>query len=198
MNEPIDRRTAVKLAASGTLAFAFGCSWSDVENARDRLESMRAEPYSPEFFNAHEWQTVGILTDLIIPEDDRSPGATQAGVPEFIDVIMHDRGGRAAERMREGLAWLDAECQRRFTKDFVDGSNAERRRVLDDIAWPDRAAPEHGEGVAFFNAFRDLTGAGFFSSRIGVDDLEYTGNRYVTQWDGCTEPALRKLGVSYG
>ena len=70
--------------------------------------------------------------------------------------------------------------------------------MLDDIAWPERAHPSRSHGVAFFNNFRDLTAAGFWTTRLGIDDLQYLGNRSVARWNGCPDEALKKLGVSYG
>ena len=99
--------------------------------------------------------------------------------------------------IRSGLAWLAAESRKRFAKPYVDATEAERRQILDDIAWPGRARPEMSRGVAFFNRFRDLTASGFWSSPIGYRDLEYQGEVFVREWNGCPEPALRKLGVSY-
>ncbi|MND07694.1 hypothetical protein D3C83_298540 [compost metagenome] len=68
--------------------------------------------------------------------------------------------------------------------------------MLDEIAWPRRARPEVAEGVAFFNSFRDLTATGFFTSKMGMEDLRYMGNTYVAEWTGCPPEALAKLGVS--
>ena len=51
------------------------------------------------------------------------------------------------------------------------------------------------EPVSFFSNFRNLTASGFWSSRMGVDDLGYKGNTYVQQWDGCPAPQLEKLGL---
>ena len=99
--------------------------------------------------------------------------------------------------MRGGLAWLDTESRARFGHPFVEAVEAERTAILDDIAWPARARPEMSQGVAFFNRFRDLTASGFWSTRIGVDDLQYMGNRGMVRWDGCPPEALAKLGVSY-
>jgi gluconate 2-dehydrogenase gamma chain len=144
---------------------------------------------------------VRVLADLVIPADERSGGATEARVPEFVDFILADPLASPHEReegqtaIRGGLAWLDHECRRRFSRPFLEGSDAERRAVLDDVAWPERAAPEMGPGVAFFNAFRDLAAAGFWSSRIGVDDLAYQGNTYVAEWTGCPPEVLAKVGV---
>lgn len=51
--------------------------------------------------------------------------------------------------------------------------------------------------MAFFNRFRDLTASGFFSSRMGSEDLRYTGNAAQPEWTGCPDAALARLGVSY-
>src|SRR5205807_1712176 len=135
--------------------------------ARAREALGRGAPYEPKHFTAHEWDTVRLLVDLIIPKDDRSGGATDAGVPEFMDFMLGDDPDLQTP-IRGGLAWLDHECDDRWTKTFVACSDAERTALLDDIAWPKKAKPEHAAGVAFFNSFRDFTASGFFSSKLGV------------------------------
>ena len=95
---------------------------------------------------------VRVLVDLIIPKDERSGSATDAGVPEFMDFMMNDQPARQTA-MRGGLAWIDLECQDRFDKRFLECTAAERTAVLDDIAWPAKARPEFSQGVAFFNSF---------------------------------------------
>jgi hypothetical protein len=134
--------------------------------------------------------------DLIIPRDERSGSATDAGVPAFIDFMLIDRPNMQTV-IRGGLTWTDAECERRFGKTFVACTDAQRRELLDDIAWPKRARREMSQGVAFFNRFRDLTASGFWSSKMGVEDQRYIGNTYVREWTGCPDAALEKLGVSY-
>lgn len=194
------RRDVVQVLAAAPLAGAFDWTALDVELAARALHGLRrrGQQYQPKFFSAHEWQTVRLLVDLIIPADERSGSATAAGVPEFMDFILQDQSGRQTA-MRGGLAWLDTECRERLGKpSFLECTDAERRAVLDDIAWPAQARPELSHGVAFFNSFRDLTASGFWSSRVGVEDLRYLGNTSVPGWNGCPEEQLRKLGVSYG
>jgi gluconate 2-dehydrogenase gamma chain len=98
--------------------------------------------------------------------------------------------------MRGGLAWLDLEASERFGKTFVTATDAQRRQILDDIAWPKKARPELSQGVAFFNRFRDLTASGFFSSEIGYKDVKYVGNVFNPGFNGCPPEANAKLGVS--
>jgi Gluconate 2-dehydrogenase subunit 3 len=196
-----DRRDVLRLLAAAPMAAAFTLTADEARAASALAQAAQqaatsAAPFTPKFFTPHEWETVRLLVDLIIPRDDRSGSATDAGVPEFMDFIVLDQPTRQTA-MRGGLAWLDLECQQRFDKTFVACSDTERTAVLDDIAWPQRAQPERRHGVAFFNSFRDLTATGFWTSKMGITDLQYMGNRSVAQWRGCPEDALKKLGVSY-
>lgn len=194
----MDRRRVVQLLAAAPLA-GFDWTAADIERAARAVAELRgsSQAYQPKFFTAHEYQTVRVLVDLIIPRDARSGAAMDAGVPEFMDFIVGDQASRQTA-MRGGLAWLDTECRERLGKDFVECDDGQRRAVLDDIAWPARARPELSHGVAFFTSFRDLTASGFWSSKMGVEDLGYMGNTVVPEWKGCPDEQLKKLGVSYG
>jgi len=193
------RRDVLKLLLA---APAVGFTWTEAEAAQAGAAAQAAraattaKPFVPKFFTATEFRLVRTLADLIIPKDERSGSASDAGVPEFMDFMMIDQPERQVA-MRGGLAWLDVECQQRFDKTFLDCAAAEQTSVLDDIAWPAKARPELAHGVAFFNSFRDLTASGFWTTRMGIDDLQYVGNRSVARWNGCPDAALKKLAVSY-
>lgn len=189
----IDRRTLLRLAAAAPLAAAF--SWTGDEVVEASVQTRTAQrPFKPVFFTAHEYETVKVLVNLIIPKDARSGSATDAGVPQFMDFIVNEQTNRQ-NAMRGGLAWLDLECHRRFDRDFVTATDAQRGNVLDDIAWPQRVKPETSHGVPFFNSFRDLTASGFWSSKMGIEDLKYMGNTFVPVWNGCPDEVLKKLGL---
>src|SRR5688572_26630442 len=134
------------------------------------------------FFDEHEMKTISVLADIIIPKDDKSGSATDAGVPDFIEFIVKDRPSYKVP-MRGGLKWLDVQCMKRYNKDFISCSDSEKIEMVDAIAYPEKAKPEMKQGVAFFNTMRDLTACGFFSSKMGVEDLGYVGNK-PNQWDG--------------
>jgi len=213
MGEIMDRRQALQL-----LGAAAGFAWTadELASASGLAQAAReatapTAPYAPRFFTAHEWETVRVLVDLIIPRDERSGSATDAGVPELMDFLMIDEPRLAHESSRQtavrgGLAWIDAECQRRFDKTLVACTETERIALLDDISQPlpetileDPDAPTIpplSHGRAFFATFRDLTATGFWTTKMGMEDLQYLGNRYVADWNGCPDAALKKLGVS--
>ncbi len=193
----VNRREALQVLG-GIPLLAAGLSPDLVRRATIATREMQASgaPFTPRFWSAHELATVNILVDLIIPRDERSGSATEAGVPEFMDFIL-DENKDMRTAYRGGLAWLDGESRRRFTKNFIAASDSQRRQLLDDIAWPKKAKPELSHGVAFFSKFRDFTASGFFSSKMGVSDLQYIGNEFVTEWKGCPPEAMKKLGVTY-
>lgn len=195
------RRDALKLAAVTPLAgVAVSPQMERVEKFMASLAEGEAQQgYVPKFFTVKEFRTVRVLADYVIPRDDRSGSATDAKAPEYMDFVMNDEltseGNKIA--MRGGLAWLDNECRKRFNnKTFVQSTDAERKQVLDDIAFPRKARPEMAAGVTFFNRFRDMTAAGFFSSAMGWRDLRYIGNVFNPGWNGCPPAANEKLGVS--
>lgn len=198
----MNRRDALKILGIAPLAASIGVSPGHLERVARAVATLEEQPVAaaaPAFFTAHEWATVRLLVDYIIPRDERSGSATDAKVPEFIDFLMADKESSDASRtqMRGGLAWLDNECQHRFAKSFVGASDAQRRQVLDDIAWPKKARPGLHHGVIFFSRFRDLTASGFFSSQMGWQDVQYKGNVALPAWNGCPPEALKKLGVNY-
>ena len=111
----IDRRRALALLASAPLATTFVCTGADAAKAQSAI----GDDYQTTFFTAHEYDTVRLLVDILIPRDARSGSATDAGVPEFMDFLMTDQPERQLA-MRGGLVWLDVECLERFDNNFVD------------------------------------------------------------------------------
>jgi hypothetical protein len=187
----LNRREAIGLVASLPMAsLVIGRE----EAVAAAAEVAQSKPYALRFFSPREYATVVALSDLLLPRDAKSASASEAGAPEFIDYIVAEQPARQTA-MRGGLVWLDSECRQRFDKSFVDCTDAERRQVADDIAWPRKARPDMSHGVAFFTAMRDLVATGFWSSRIGVEDLGYLGNRPVGEFTVPPE-ILKKLGVS--
>jgi gluconate 2-dehydrogenase gamma chain len=147
-------------------------------------------PYQRKVFDDRQWRTVHVLCDLIIPADEVSGSATQAGVPEFIDDWLdfrsrEDGNENLTAQILGGLQWLDLESNRLFQTGFAGATRDQQKQILDRIAWPARAAAADRPWVAFFSRFRDLTVSGFFSSKLGVADLPYLGNRAVAEWKGC-------------
>jgi gluconate 2-dehydrogenase gamma chain len=160
------------------------------------LDSSSPAPATHEHrvLNDHEWNTICVLSDLIIPADERTGSATQAGVPEFIDAWLDLWRETLLAEIRGGLTWLDIECNRLFNRDFAACLETQQKQILDRIAYPAKASLEDANAVAFFNHLRDLVVSAFFSSKMGVKDLPYLGNIMVADWEGCPPEVLSKLG----
>ena len=200
--DTLNRRKMLKvLGAAPAMA---GIAWTEAEAQQAHQHAQQARrnaaaakaAFKPRFFTAHEYATVTALANLIIPKDERSGSASDAGVPEFIDFMMTDQPDRQL-LMRGGIRWLDAECRKRYQQPFVKATAAQQTEMCEALAYPAKARPEHSHGVRFFSALRDLTATGFFTSRIGIADLEYKGNTFVPKWTGAPKEALDHLGVSY-
>ena len=195
----LNRREALKVLGAVPVAAAMGPAVAHAESATGVVQAAIAQQTGPKFFSAHEWKTLRVLVDYIIPRDEHSGSATEAKVPEYIDFLLAEKDANPATQvaMQGGLAWIDTESLKRFNKTFVSATDAQRREILDDIAYPAKAKPEMSHGVVFFNRLRDMTASGFFSSAIGFQDLKYQGNVFNPGYDGCPPAALEKLGVSY-
>lgn len=179
-----DKKPVVKAADPGT-----GIDRHPDEKKRD--EKLMAE----KFFDDHEMATIAVLADIIIPKDETSGSATEAGVPAFIEFIVKDRPAHQLP-MRGGLKWLDVQSLKRYNKRFIESSSQDQLALVDEIAFPERAKPEMKQGVAFFNRMRDLTATGFFTSEMGIKDLGYAGNK-PNRWDGVPQEVLDQYGVKY-
>jgi hypothetical protein len=145
----VPRRVALKVIGAVPMAVAAGAVEAAPPAAKPATAAAAAKKAAAKakFFTDHEWKTAGTLADMIIPRDAKSGSATEAGVVEFMDEWVDYWGERIQAQMRGGLMWLDAETTRRFDQRFVECTNAQRRQVLDTIAYPPRelATPVAGQ-----------------------------------------------------
>lgn len=147
------------------------------------------------FFTEHEIATVAVLCDLILPATSTAGSAVEAGVPEFITFIVKDMKSQQIP-LRGGLMWLEHRALLKFNAAFIECNADQQKQLLDEIAYPDNASPEVAQGVTFFNRMRNLVLAGYYTTRMGVDDLGYKGNT-PNVWDGVPEAVLAKHGLAY-
>ena len=142
--------------------------------------------YVPKYFSPHQYETLTALCDAILPKDDRSAGAVEAGAPEFIDLLTSENE-RYQLRLGGGLFWLDGACADRYGKPFLDCAPEQRKELLDLIAFRKNARKDSSlsQGVAFFAFLRRLACDGYFTSKIGFADLQYIGNTALREFPGC-------------
>jgi len=142
--------------------------------------------YTPKYFNSHQYETLRSLCQSIIPADAECGGAIEAGAPEFIDLLTSENEEYQA-RLGGGLIWLDATCQQRFGKVYLEASPGQQTEILDLISHRrnEDADPTLRSGIQFFAFLRNLTTDGFFTSEIGIKYLGYIGNEYLDEFPGC-------------
>lgn len=203
----VDRRTAIKwvLAASAALQLP------TVGLAQDTLKNVSGYGKDPNLLKIHQlgelWPltlseaqraTATVLSDLIIPADEHSPAASKVGVVDFIDEWVsapYPVNQRDKPVVVEGLAWLDAESQRRFKNRFSALTEKERAAICDDISAAKPAA-QLAEAAAFFSRYRALTAGGYYTTPVGMKDLRYVGNVAMTTFEGPPPEVLKRLGLA--
>ena len=146
-------------------------------------------PYTPQFFKPEEFETVSLLSEMIIPADE-TPGARQARVADYIDFIVYS----AAEfepsleaRWTAGLGRLDRESREKFGNPFRKLPAAAREKLMEAMSLPERDAHARHPNFEFYRLLKGMTVEGFYSSRVGlVDVLGYQGLTYLADFPGCT------------
>jgi gluconate 2-dehydrogenase gamma chain len=212
----MDRRKSIKALMVGTVSTGVvieACSTDDkkpvvIEASKPEVAGMPNIDRFPEeaandkklltgekFFTAEEMATITVLGDIIIPKDDVSGSASEAGVPAFIEFIVKDMPQHQTP-MRGGLRWLDMQCLQRYEKAFTNCTHEQQIAMVDEIAYPEKAKPAMKQGVSFFNLMRNLTASGFYTTEMGFKDMGYVGNR-PNQWNGVPDDVLKQYGLAY-
>ncbi|HEY2940886.1 MAG TPA: gluconate 2-dehydrogenase subunit 3 family protein [Vicinamibacteria bacterium] len=193
----LERREVLRILAlaAGASTYPGFSRWSFAcGHAGSALLQVKRPSYTPRFFSADEYATVERLADLIIPSDG-SPGAREAGVSEFID-FMVSSDPAVQYRFRYGLTWLDAHAGRLHGAPFRALDEPKQSDLLGRLAYRDRYRDGEDEGRAFFKLIREHTIMGFYTSRIGLEQLDYPGLRIYAESPGCPhagDPEHRQL-----
>jgi Gluconate 2-dehydrogenase subunit 3 len=145
-----------------------------------------AGKYMPKYFTAKQYEMISSLCDTIIPKDEKSGSALEAGAPEFIDLLTSENEDYQLA-LGGGLMWLDTRCVDQYGKVFMECSPEQKKEILDLIAFRKNAKKDPGlsQGVAFFAFLRKMTCDGYYTSKIGIADLQYIGNVTRSEWPGC-------------
>jgi len=208
----MDRRESIKALVIGTVSAGTvleACKTDDKkkpadaavtpdESTADRMPEeieYNKKQLAEKFFNEHEMATIVLLGDIIIPKDDMSGSASDAKVGDFIEFIVNDMPDHQVP-MRGGLRWLDLQMLNKYEKPFKDCTSEQQIAMVDQIAYPKKAKPEMAQGVKFFNLIRNLTVTGFYTTKIGYDDVGFVGNK-PNQWNGVPPDVLKQYNMAY-
>lgn len=209
----MDRRESLKSIVLGTVAGGLALHGCKPENVASESEALQeaaelygrtkkekerdAELNADQFFNEHELETIGVLSALILPANDKFPSAKDVGVPEFIEFVVKDMPHYQTP-IRGGLMWLDHTSNTRFEEEFKSITEDQQKEILDEIAYPDITKPQ-GEWPLeerFFLNMRNITLTGYYTTKTGIEDLGYKGNQFNV-WDGVPNDVLEQHGMAY-
>lgn len=144
-------------------------------------------PYEAKFFNADQLALVATISELIIPTDDHSKGAKDAGVPEFIDLMISESPAETKKAWTDGLVAMDKMSQDKNSLPFNKATKEQQIAMLTEIC-KNEAKPKTQE-ERFFKTIKNMTIDGYYTSKIGIhDELQYKGNTYLKEFKGCTHP----------
>jgi gluconate 2-dehydrogenase gamma chain len=191
MSSGISRRDILKTlaltAAGGSVLQVIPAQAAEYAHQAVRKDKAAAAgKYTPKYFTPHQYETLSSLCETIIPKDEKSGGALEAGAPEFIDLLTSENE-RYQLKLGGGLFWLDGFCADRYTGPYLSCTPEQRKTVLDLLAFRKNAKldPALSQGVAFFAFVRSLTCDAFYTSKIGIEDLQYIGNTALPEFPGC-------------
>ena len=187
-DETISRRTVLKILGVGVGVASAPSVFAQHPHAHTGVEMVDMDTRSQlRFFTAAEMTSIALMTDLIIPTDEQSPGAKDAGVPAFIDLMVSESSVETKNLWRNGLAAIDEFCKKEFGNTFTTLTSEQQVAVLRLIS-RNEYQPRRIEERLFI-AIKGLTVDGYYTSELGIhEELRYKGNAYLKDFAGCTHP----------
>ena len=156
-----------------------------------QTKTATAKAASLKVFTEAENRTLIELSELIIPADDNSPGAKEAKVSEYIDMVVNLGNEQKKKEWRDGLAAVNKMSRDRFGKEFADAGEKQQVELLTELSRNEKAPQTVEE--KFFKLVKDATIDGYYTSEIGIHkELKYRGNTYLKDFTGCTHPEHQK------
>jgi len=174
------------------LGTAAGVLAERLESAEHHLAAIAQTPaaYKLQFFPAVQNELLDRLAELIIPADERSPGAHDAKVSLFIDVMVAASRKDIQQQWTAGLKAVEAESQKRFTRPFLKLNAGDQDQILQTMAAHEDKPTNNLE--RFFVLLKSMTINGYYTSSVGLHrDVQYKGNTALAEYPGCTHSEHR-------
>ena len=189
----MQRRDALKRIAMASLAAATAPTWVTTLSHIAHAHASSAPPqtgltWEPKVFTPHQNETIVTLTELIIPQTDTA-GAKAAQVNVFIDTVLDDADAAERDEFLRGLSWMDERSHELFGTHFIDSEANEQTALLTIVSSEDNQSLPERTGVEFFQALKQLTVTGYYTSEIGMlEELDNDGSVYFDDDPGCQHP----------
>ena len=177
----IERRELFRIiAASAVAAPALG-------QEHTHGEAAKTAPHKP-IFSAAQDAVLDRLGDIIIPSDEQSPGAHEAGVSRFLDLAASLNPQRHQSWSR-GIEAVETAAHAKFSSAFMDCTREQQEQIVEQMA-KNEGHPT-SELERFFTSLKPMVIDGYRFSEIGVKQfMRWEGNHYeVKAWNGaCNHP----------
>jgi len=172
----VSRREMVKLAAGAMIVPTLPQAGS--------ASTAKAQSYRPKFFTPAEFAIVVELSEMIIPADEHSPGAREAGAAEYIDGQLAETWDEKLQpTWRDGLKQVDRLSTEMHGKPFMQASAEQRLELLTRMAKGEEDPQKPEE--QFFVELKSRVAYAYYTSKIGLrQELEYKGNTYLREFAG--------------
>ena len=176
------QQLAIALTAAGANSFNIEAARVVHELAVEARE--QSGNYVPKAFTEHQYQTITRLAELIIPADNGGPSAVDADAPEFIDLLC-SQNDQLLRIFVEGVSWLDMRTQNTHQQPFVRVNETVQTTLIDILVEAERGQmhDELRQGVTFFNWVRRMTVDAYYTSPIGIADIDFKGNKILRSYN---------------
>jgi hypothetical protein len=177
----IDRRELFTIVGAGVAAT--GTASAQHEH---RTPATPLGPYDPRVLSKAQYETLNRLLEILLPADDHSASAKDAGVARYIDTTLKYGDDRLRNAWLAGLEAIDRLAQDQHQRVFLKLSDAEANELLSKLA----AAEEHPAAPAerFFPLFKQQAISAYYLSDQGRRSLGYRGDTAISSFPGCTHP----------
>lgn len=197
MSEPSRRELLKNVALAMSLGGLAPAAAQHVHQMAAEDKAAAGGVYKPKAFTPHEYKTIQRLAELIMPADDKSKSAIEAGAPEFID-LLSSQNEELKDIYTGGIGWLDHQMIKRHGSDWVSSKPADQTALLDRIAYRKNNSPELGPGIHFFDWARKMVVDAYWTSPLGFKDIGYIGNTGMAKFEvpaEALEYALKRSGL---
>ncbi len=153
--------------------------------AMDHMQAAPAAPtataYTLQFFNQEESRFLDQLMEMIIPADEHSPGAHEAGTNLFADLMVATSSDGVKHQWKDGIRLIREEAKGSSLAEAVRKAAVSEENPQTDLQ-------------RFFVMLKQMTINGYYTSATGIHkEMEYVGNTYLAAFPECTHPEHQQV-----
>jgi hypothetical protein len=169
------RRSALQGLAAG-LGFAVGTPADELQHPlashvaqrpRPTKPATAAAPRKPQFFDAHQFATLTLVSELIVP------GSVGSGSPAYIDDVLAVEHDEVRRTVVNALAAVDAAARDAHGKTFRSLTATQQPFLLESLTAP-------------LTTLKSWVAGAHYSSEAGMKELGFTGNVFFQSFPACT------------